>query len=119
MKSNRNPTPQKEPSWREAAYVAWLLRIDPFEVFAIEPETTDEANQHLIDSVFRKLDQLTREIKLVKGFERSPQFLWYCKTVEHCVAVMDCVADPAEHGWFANRQGFRRGMYVVARGRAR
>lgn len=95
---------------RRAAYVAWLLRINPHHIFPAGPECNADANQHLVDSVLVELDQLTKQAACSR--DTSPRALWFRHTLDHCSEVMSGKADPTDNGWFNNKAGYRRGIYV-------
>lgn len=95
---------------RRASYVAWLLRIKPHSVFPAGPEYNAEANQHLVDTVLVQLEELTEQA--AHSHDTSPRALWFRRTLDHCNEVMSGKADPADNGWFDNKAGYRRGVYV-------
>jgi hypothetical protein len=93
-----------------AVYVAWMLRVDPSSIFPFEPESTAEANQHLVDFVCAELDRLTNRSRRVR--DSSAKALWFRLTLDHCNDVMAGRADPSDNDWLANKAGFHRGIYV-------
>lgn len=95
-----------------ATYTAWLLLILPDEIFPLGPESTPEADQHLIDCIISKLYHLTK--RAAQSKDRSPRALWFRKTLDHCNAVMNGTCEPAENNGsgFENTGGFRRGIYL-------
>ena len=95
---------------RRAAYVAWLLRINPHRIFPAGPECNADADQHLVDSVLVELDQLTKQA--ARSRDTSPRALWFRHTLDHCNEVMSGKANPADNDWFNNKAGYRRGIYV-------
>jgi hypothetical protein len=95
---------------RRASYVAWLLRIKPHSVFPFRPECNTEADQHLVETVLVQLEKLTEQA--ARSSDRSPRALWFRRTLDHCNEVMSGKADPADNGWFDNKAGYRRGIYV-------
>ncbi|MEQ4574545.1 MAG: hypothetical protein ABN502_06340 [Gammaproteobacteria bacterium] len=95
---------------RRAPYVAWLLRLDPLRVFPAGPECNTEADQHLVDTVLAQLEELTEQA--ARSSDRSPRAVWFRRTLDHCNEVMGGKADPADNGWFDNKAGYRRGVYV-------
>ena len=97
---------------QRAAYVAWLLRVDPYRVFQIRPECTAEANQYLVEFVLFELEKLTEEN--ARSRDRSPRALWFRRTLNHCNDVMSgkCKSLPLFGGGFENAAGCRRGVYV-------
>lgn len=95
---------------RRAPYVAWLLRLDPHRVFPAEPESNAEADQHLVDTVLAQLDDLTEQA--ARSSDCSPRAVWFRRTLDHCNEVMSGKANPADNGWFDNKAGYRRGIYV-------
>jgi len=94
---------------RRASYVAWLLRLDPLRVFPAGPECNAEADQHLVDTVLAQLEELTEQ---AASRDTSPRALWFRHLLDHCNEVMSGKADPADNGWFNNKAGYRRGIYV-------
>lgn len=95
---------------RRASYVAWMLRLDPHRIYPAGPEFNAEADQHLVDTVLAQLEGLTEQA--ARSFDRSPQAVWFRRTLDHCNEVMSGKADPADNGWFDNKAGYRRGIYV-------
>lgn len=120
MKSSPHAQIAAPSEAQRAAYVAWLLRIDPRRIFPAGPESNAEADQHLVDWVMSKLNILAEEVQRLKRTERAPRFLWYRKTLQHCIDVMDGIAEPPEpnkNGEFDNTGGYRRGIYLTGRER--
>lgn len=95
---------------RRAQYVAWLLCLNPLRVFPAGPESNAEADQHLVDTVHVQLEELTEQA--AGSSDRSPRAVWYRRTLDHCNEVMSGKANPADNGWFDNKAGYRRGVYV-------
>lgn len=93
-----------------AAYVAWLLRLDPHRVFPAGPECNADANQHLVDFVLIELEKLATLAACSR--DSSPRALWFRLLLNHCEKVMDGSASPADNDWFNNKRGYRRGVYV-------
>ena len=105
-----------------ARYVAWLLRLKPEEIFPHGPELTEQGNQFLVDCVISKLQQLAEDAKKVARAEQTPRFLWYRKTLQHCIDVMEGLEEPPQpsaNGEYAITKGCRRGVYLTGKERAR
>ncbi len=99
-----------------AAYIAWLLRIDPHHVFNIEPDCSPEGNEHFVDRIETELTSRTAQAD--QSRDRSPRALWYRRALQHCREIRDGMADPAyidpsnPASGFDNPGGYRRGTYV-------
>jgi len=102
--------PRLSKEARRAAYVAWLLRISVDTVFPFGAECNEEADAHLFDMVALMLRGLLDEVR--QATDRSPDASRYLSTLSHAADVMDGREDPAANGWFANRRGYRRGLYI-------
>lgn len=105
-----------------ARYVAWLLRLKPDEIFPHGPELTEQGNQFLVDCVIAKLQQLAEEAQKVARAEQTPRFLWYRKTLQHCIDVMEGLDEPPQpnaDGEYDSTKGFRRGVYLTGKERAK
>ena len=118
-----NPTQKAAlAEMNRARYVAWLLRLKPEEIFPFGPELTEQGNQFLVDFVISKLQQLAEEAKKVARADQTPRFLWYRKTLQHCIDVMDGLEVPPQpntNGEYAVTKGYRRGIYFTGKERAR
>jgi hypothetical protein len=99
---------------QRAAYVAWLLRISPYNVFPAGPECNPEADQHLVDSVLAELDKHWEQA--TNSRDSSPRAVWFRQTLDYCNAVMSGKVNPADNGWYENRRGYRRGVYLFQEG---
>ena len=95
---------------QRAAYVAWLLRLDPLRVFPSGPESNTEADQHLVDTVHVQLEELTEQA--AHSSDRSPRAVWFRRTLDHCNEVMSGKTNPADNGWFNNKAAYRRGIHL-------
>lgn len=107
-------TPQMGTEAQRAAYVAWLLGIKPELVFPFGAECSEEADEHLFSVVLVALQGLVEEAR--RATDRSPDAIRYLSTLCHASEVMEGREHPGHNGWFQNRSGFRRGVYVFRPG---
>ncbi|MCC5795665.1 MAG: hypothetical protein JJT85_13165 [Chromatiales bacterium] len=120
MKSNKQAR-KAVPEFERARYVAWLLRLDPFKVYQIAPDATEDGNQHLVDCVFIHLSKLVEKANHVKAKPgRKPaRFHQHMRTLHHCCDVMDGTAEPPapnEHGEYENTDGYRCPLFLLEGG---
>jgi hypothetical protein len=99
---------------QRAAYVAWLLCIQPHRVYEIGPECNEGADEHLFSEVFQQLQGLIAEAQ--RATDRCPDAIRYMSMLSHADGVMDGRENPADNGGFQNRNGYRRGRYVFRPG---
>jgi hypothetical protein len=99
-----------EPDVRSAAYVAYLLRIQPAEPFPVAPECSDEANQHLVEFIVGKLESLLDALDATS--DGTGRFALYQLTLLRCVAVACGEVTPPPGHWDERNDGCRRGIYV-------
>lgn len=98
-----------------AAYVCWLLRIEPRRVFPEGPEVGPEADEHLIEWTVAYVDGLLDNVRRA-GPEaaRTPEAVRYLLTLHHADAVLAEHEDPDINDWFQNGLSFRRGVMALA-----
>ncbi|MBL8308019.1 MAG: hypothetical protein JNM33_15110 [Rubrivivax sp.] len=96
-----------------AAYVCWLLRMDPWRVFPFGPEVGPEADEHFIEWTRTYVAGLIDNVRRA-GPEaaRAPEAVRYLLTLHHVDAVLSGEEDPAISG-FQNALGFRRGELIL------
>lgn len=95
-----------------ATYGAWLLGVRPDMVFPHGPESTEEADEHFAQWMRQLVAPLLEEAR--HSTDRSPEALRYIATLCHVDDVLEGRDDAARNGWFSNRAGYRRGVYVFA-----
>jgi hypothetical protein len=98
-----------EPDVRSAAYVARLLRIQPAEPFPLGAESSDEANQHLIEFIVDKLETLLDSLDATR--DGTGRFALYELTLLRCVSVACGEVKPPRSEWNEKNDGCRRGIY--------
>lgn len=99
-----------------ATYGAWLLGVRPDMVFPHGPESTEEADEHFAQWMRQLVAPLLEEAR--HSTDRSPEALRYIATLCHVDDVLEGRDDPARNGWFSNRAGHRRGIYVFPSAKA-
>lgn len=114
MKSSPRALTAAPSEAQRAAYVAWLLRIDPYNIFSVGPECNPEADQHLVDSILAELEKHRKQAS--NSHDPSPRAVWFRQTLDHCTSVMSGKVNPADNGWYENRRGYRRGVYLFQEG---
>lgn len=114
MKSSNRALTAAPTEAQRAAYVAWLLCVDPYKVFPAGPECNAEADQHLVDLILAELERLTKFA--TNSRDTSPRAVWFRQTLDYCNAVMSGKVNPADNGWYENRRGYRRGVYLFQEG---
>ena len=98
-----------EPGPKEAAHVAWMLRVDPALPFPHGPESNEEADCHLVEWVLIELARLSEEAKPVT--EKTPEFMEYWRTLGYCNAIMSGVIKVPSQPWDMSTSKCRRGTY--------
>lgn len=116
---SRSTDPQWSPSEvarlarerERAAYVCWLLRLDPGRVFPCGPEVGPEADEYFIEWTVAYVQGLLDNVRRA-GPEaaRTPEAVRYLLTLHHVDAVLAEFEDPNVNGWFQNCLCFRRGV---------
>lgn len=93
-----------------AAYVCWLLRIEPRRVFPCGPEVGPEADEHLVEWTRTYVAGLIEEARRAgPRAARAPEAARYLLTLHHVEAVLSGQEDPAIGG-FDKALDFRRGV---------
>lgn len=106
--------PQLLDNARRAVYVLWLLCILPQDVPG-GLGYTDDDNERVYNFA----------VEVVEGLERNKpngpinsrgyldvEVAKYHKTLAYCSRVLKHRTDPGDNGWFENRVGYRRGIYL-------
>ena len=106
-------TPPREPCRRDAAFVAWMLRILPDDVFPCGPDTTPEGDDHLVLSVALKVDALAERLNAED--DGSEAFAAYRRRVLMCAGVMNGkLSAPPQSQWDRMAEQYGRGAYLSA-----
>lgn len=104
-------TPPREPCRRDAAFVAWMLRIMPDDVFPCGPDITPEGDDHLVLSVVLKVDALAERLNAED--DDSEAFAAYRRRVLMCAGVMSGkLSAPPQSQWERMAQQYGRGAYL-------
>lgn len=100
---------------RRAMYVLRLFCIPPQEVPG-GLGYTDADNARLFDFAQEVVDGLERNKSPgpinSRGYPLDMEVARYHKTLAHCSRVLKYRANPEDNGWFENRAGYRRGIYL-------
>lgn len=99
-----------EPSREDAAFVAWMLCIDPGQVFPHGPEITEDADAHLIDYVVGKVDRLSARI--VTDDDGSDAFIAYRRRALLCEGVLAGTVTVPKFLWQSMERDYGRGQYA-------
>lgn len=103
----------REPCRRDAAFVAWMLRIMPDDVFPCGPDTTPEGDDHLILFVALKIDALAERFHVED--DGSEAFAAYRRRVVMCANVMSGkLAAPPQSQWNRMAEQYGRGACLTA-----
>lgn len=101
----------REPCRRDAAFVAWMLRTMPDEVFPCGPDTSPEGDEHLVLSVALKVDALAERLNAED--DGSEAFAAYRRRVLMCADVMaGKLAAPPQSQWDRMAEQHGRGIYL-------
>jgi len=104
-------TPPREPCRRDAAFVAWMLRILPDDVFPCGPDTNPEGDDHLVLTVSLKVDALAE--RLNADDDGSEAFSAYRRRVLMCADVMaGKLSAPPQSMWETTAKDYGRGRYL-------
>jgi hypothetical protein len=101
----------REPCRRDAAFVAWMLRTLPDEVFPCGPDTSMEGDDHLVLFVALKVDALDE--RLNDEDDGTEAFAAHRRRVLMCANVMSGkLSAPPPSMWSQMAEKLERGIYL-------
>lgn len=107
-----------EPCCHDAAFVAMLLRTSPSEVFALDPDDSEEGNEHLALSVSQQVDELVAHLS--DDNDGSDAFAAYRRRVTLCADVMAGKRSaPPRSMWARVAEEYGRGIYLSVKAHLR
>ncbi|WP_372013576.1 hypothetical protein [Pseudoxanthomonas sp. 10H] len=101
----------REPERIDAAFVAWMLRISPIEVFPLGADITEEDDAQLILQASLKVDDLVSRLNAED--DGSPDFKRHRELVLICASIMDGRSyAPPKSMWGKFEKQYGRGIYL-------
>lgn len=101
-----------EPGRDECRYVRWMLELSPSEIWPIEPDNSEEGNQHLVDTTLATMMSLNATLE--EDDDGTPEFAAYRRTLAHCNGVLEGrIKPPPPHSYWDFCIGdLKRGIYM-------